>query len=84
MIKVCTRFTFGEAQTGEIAVDPGVPSIGCLLETVQRSLESAHVIILIKILEAFWLLDIHLLLNNSIEECCFQIHLMDLPPHMCS
>ncbi len=38
----------------------------------------------IKYLEAFKFLDIHLLLNNSIEECYFHIHLVDITHHLCS
>ena len=82
MVKVCICFTFDETQTGEITIDPGVPNTWCFLETLQFPLEYAHMILSIKSLEAFWLLVIHLLLNNSIEECCFDIHLVDLPPHL--
>lgn len=40
MIMVCISFTFGEAQTNEIDVNLVVPSMGCILEAIQRSLES--------------------------------------------
>ena len=83
MIEFLIRFTFGASQTDEIAINLNVPSIGCLLETIQCSLESAHMRLIIKSLEALWLIDIYLLLNNSIKGCCFHNHL-DLPPHMCN
>lgn len=60
------RISFVEAQISEITIDPGVPSTRFLLETIQFSLESTHMRLSIKSLEAFWLLDIHLLLNKSI------------------
>ena len=81
MIEVCIRFNFGEAQTGERVINPGVPSTRCLLETVQCSLESAYMLISIKGLKSFMLFNVHLLLDKSIEECCLHIHLVDLPPH---
>ena len=54
MTEVCIHFNFGEAEISEITIDPGVPSTRCLLETIQCSLESTHMILLIKSLETFW------------------------------
>ena len=34
-------------------------------------------------LKALWLLNVHLLLNDPIQECGFDIHLEDLPTHLC-
>jgi len=68
MTEVFIHLNFGEAQTSEIVINPNVPSTGCLLETLQCSLESSHRRVLIKSLKALWFLDVHLLLNNSIEE----------------
>ncbi len=53
MIEVCICFTFGESQTGEKVIDPSVPSMGCLLETIQCSLESANMRLSVTNLEAF-------------------------------
>jgi len=53
MIDVCIQFTFGEAQTSEISINLGVPSIGCLFKTVKFSLDSAHMILSIKCLKNF-------------------------------
>jgi len=81
MIEVCICLTFGEAQTGELIMDPGVESTRCLFETVQHSLESKQMKLSIKSLKSLWLLDVHLL-NKSTGECFFYIHLVDLPPHI--
>lgn len=82
MIEVCILFTFGEAQNSEIVVDPGVPRTKCLFETIHFSLEYSQMILPIKCLETFLVLDVHLFINNSIEKCCFYIHLVDLPPRL--
>jgi len=58
MIEVFIHFTFGEAQTSEIAIDPSVPSMGLLLEAIQHSLEYAHMRLSIKSLEALFFLDV--------------------------
>ena len=47
---VSDSFTYGEAQTGEITINLGVPSMRCLFEIVQCSLESAHMRLLIECL----------------------------------
>ena len=52
MIEVYIFFTFGEAQIGEIIIDPGVPSMRCLFKTAQCSLEFAHMILSIKSLKS--------------------------------
>ena len=51
VVKVRIYFTLGEAQPSEIAVDPGVPSTGCLLQSIQSPLESAHMRLTIEGLE---------------------------------
>ena len=73
MIEVHICFTFGEAPTNEITIDPGVPSTRCLFETVQCLIEYSHRRLPIKCLKSFWLFYLHFLLNNTIEEFCFYI-----------
>lgn len=82
MIKVCVYFNFGEAQTSEIGIDPRIKSTGCLPESIQCTLEYAHMQLYVKGPKSLRLLNIHLLLNKSIEECCLHIHLVDLPSHL--
>ena len=82
MVKVRIRFTLSEAQPGEIVVDPSVLSTGCFLQPIQSPLESTHMRLMIEGLETLWLLNVHLLLNLPIEECCLHVHLVDLPPHL--
>ena len=53
VIKVRFCFTLGEAQLGEIAIDPGLPSTWCLLQPIQSPLESAHMRLMIEGLEIF-------------------------------
>ena len=80
------RFTSAslfEAQPSEVVVDPGVPSMRCLLQPIQISLESAHMRLMIEGIKTFRLLYVHLFLNLAIEECSLHIHLMDLPTHLC-
>ena len=82
MVKVCIYFTFGEAQPDEIIVNPGVPSTGCMFQSIQCSLDFAHMLLSIKGLKSFWFLNLHLFLNHSIEECFLHIHLMYIPSHL--
>lgn len=82
MVKFFIYFTFGEAKLGEIIVDHGVLSTRRLLQSIQRSLESAHVLLSVEGLKSFNLLNVHLFLNQSIEESCLHIHLMYLPSHL--
>ena len=39
-VRIC--FTLREAQPSEVVIYPGVPSTGCLLQPIQRSLELAY------------------------------------------
>jgi len=82
VIKVFIYLTFGKAQTDEITIDPGVLIMGCLFEFIQYSLEFAHMWLSITNLKLLRLFNIYLLLNNSIEERCPHIHLVDIPSHL--
>ena len=82
MVKVHIRFTFGEAQPGEVVVNPSVLSMRCLFQPIQCSLESTHMRLTIKDIETLWLLYVQFFLNNSIEKYSFHIHLMNVPPHL--
>ena len=82
MVKICIYFTFGEAPPGEIVVNLGVPSTGCLFQSIQRSLESPHMWPSIEYLKSFKILNVHLFLNHSIDECFLHIHMMYLSSYM--
>jgi len=75
--------TLCEAQPSEVVIYPGVPSMGCLLQPIQCSLELAHMRLTVKGLKTFRLLYVHLFLNHSIKEHCLYIHLMYLSTHVC-
>ena len=82
MVNVFIFFNFGEARPSEITLDPSVLSTRCLLQSIQHSLESAHMQLSVEGLKPFQMINEHLLLNHSIEECCLHIHLTYFPSHL--
>ena len=53
-----------------------------MLEIIKSSMQSAYMRLPILHIKPLWLLNIHLLLYNSIEEGSLDVHLMDIPTHL--
>jgi len=49
----------------EVIADPGVPSMGCLLQPLPRSLELAHMRLMIEGIKTFWLLYVPIYVDSA-------------------
>ena len=58
-------------------IKANVPTLRCLHQSIDGSLELAHFVSTFRIKKTFWLYHIQLFFKKSIKECSFDIHLPD-------
>ena len=63
----------------KISINPRIPISQSLLETIQGFFQFTHMELIPMSHKAFWLFNVDFLINFSIEEGSFYIHLMEFP-----
>ena len=74
-VHIGVNSTFGEPQAMKVAINPYLPNSRSMFEPIQGFLQFTHMGLIPMSHKAFWLFNADFLINFSIEEGCFYIHL---------